>query len=202
MSEISSMPDLTFGTACEILLETLNLDPDAGPAMKARIRQVQNLGLAKSDTPYARHDYGLAELAKLAAAFRMMQGFMLPIIAVRYLTERWEDLVPALIDGIDSEFLREIGAVVPVGHKPLVLIEGIALAQLGQKSANDKRYDGPLGRIERVSLDGVCEAGAGISSGLLLDTRSFMPGLINGLQARAVVTDRQMAHEIARLALS
>jgi hypothetical protein len=99
------------------------------------------------------------------------------------------NLVPALIDGIDRALLREICAVVPAGNRSLVLIEGIALAQLGQKSANDKRYDGPLGRIVRVGPDGVDEAGRAISSGLLLDTRSFMLRLIKGLKASAAMSD-------------
>ena len=196
------MPDLAFASVRDLLLETLGLDSEAKPAMRARIRQLQNLGLAASAMPYARHDYGLVELARLAAAFRMMQAFMLPIVAVRYLTERWEDFVPALIAGIGADLVREFDAVVPVGGKPLVLIEGIALSRFGQKSANDKRYDGPLGRIELLTSDASMFESPPIASSLLLDTRSFMPGLVRGLQNRGAISERQIAHEIARLAIS
>ena len=202
MTSAASLPDISFADARDLLLEILGLDPDAQPAMRARIRQLQKLGLDQLEARYARRDYGLTELTKLATAFRLMQAFMLPSIAVRYLTERWSDFVPALLAGIDHDFASELGVRRLIPATPLVLIEGIALNRFGQKGANDARYDGPLGMIICLPAENAKLEVQKPASGLLLDTRSFMPALLNGLQIKAALSGRQLAHEIDRLAAS
>ena len=202
MTMASSLPDISFADARDLLLEILDLDPAAKPAMRARIRQLQKLGLDQLEARYARRDYGLTELAKLATAFRMMQAFMLPSIAVRYLTERWQDLVPALLAGIGQDFAENLGVAEPIPNTPIVLIEGITLSRFGQKGANDARYDGPLGMILCLPVENAMIEVHKPASGLLLDSRSFMPALVSALQVKAALSGRQLAHEIDRLAAS
>lgn len=107
------------------------------------------MGLPKREggRTYERFSYGLPELARLSMAFRMMSAFMLPIVAVRYRTERLPDIVPGLIAALDEGDTRDRWDSGPAARLPIVAIEGVALSRLGQKAASDSRYDGALGKV-------------------------------------------------------
>ena len=197
---VDSNPCLKYGTAVEVLRVSLGFEAIAESGIRARVRQLQKLGLFHKNQPYMRFDYGLVELAKLAAAFRLMDAFMPPMFTVRHLSERWTDLAPAMLAGIGDDLITELRAVVPAGDGPLVFVEGIALSQLGQKSKRERPYGAPLGRIETFRANAFEEVEG--RAGLVIDTRSFMPALVQILREQANLTDIRIAHEINRLASS
>lgn len=161
------------------------------------------MGLPKREggRTYERFSYGLPELARLSMAFRMMSAFMLPIVAVRYLTERWPDIVPGLIAALDEGDARGRWGSGPAARFPIVAIEGVALSRLGQKAASDSRYDGPLGKVlaafENAELASIL--GGTMTDGVMIDARSFMPGLVNEVRALDYVSDEQIADDVDRL---
>ncbi|CAN5598402.1 hypothetical protein BH10PSE14_BH10PSE14_35220 [soil metagenome] len=197
---------LDFNEAIRILMLALEIDPAARSAVQARVRQLQRMGLSKrpEGRAYERFTYGLLELATLATAFRLMAAFVLPIVAVRLLTERWADFVPALVSGVaDADVEYEWGAG-ETDQGPLIAIEGVSLSRLGQKTATDSRYDGPLGRIDRHAGNAMMDDvfGATMVGGVVIDTRSYMVGLAGNLAALDFVSTAQIADEIDRLRFS
>ena len=196
---------LSYGAAIDVLMQTLDTDAEARSAFAARVRQLQRVGLCKPTGSYNRFTYGLVELAAIATAFQMMSAFMLPIVAVRFLNERWSIFVPPLVagtgDAMGRAFWRERD--VPQPDTPIIFMEGVALSRLGQKSASDSRYDGPLGKTMALSPGDVIGRAFGtVTAGVMIDTRSYMPRLIGALEATEPVSRRQLEDEIDRLRYS
>lgn len=194
---------LEFSEAVRILMVALGVEPTARSAFISRVRQLQRMGLLKREggRTYERFSYGLPELARLAMAFRMMSAFMLPIVAVRYLTERWSDIVPGLIAALDEDDALDRWGSEPPARVPMLAIEGVALSRLGQKAASDSRYDGPLGKVlaaaENAELASVL--GETMTDGVMIDARSFMPTLIHEVRTLEYVSDEQIADDVDRL---
>lgn len=207
MSRRTQSPAIRLGyeEATTLLMEALGQSEGARSAFQARIRQLQRIGLLKKPDgkAYERFSYGLVELAVLATAFRLMAAFMLPIVAVRHLNERWADFVPALLSGMGEQGSSRWDSD-PPSAAPFVAIEGTALARLGQKGASDTRYDGPLGAIHCVAasdhVDTVWKAAA--AQGVLVDARTYMAPLVTKLAGLEMVSSRQLADEIDRLRFS
>lgn len=197
---------LDFNEVIRVLMLALEIDPAARSAVQARVRQLQRMGLSKRSggRAYERFTYGLVELATLATAFRLMAAFVLPIVAVRFLTERWADFVPALVSGVAHIDGADQPNVGETDSGPLVAIEGVALSRLGQKAATDSRYDGPLGRIDRHAGSAILDDvfGTAMVGGVVIDTRTYMAGLISALAALDFVSTAQIADEIDRLRFS
>lgn len=197
---------LDFSEALRVLMVALGMEGVTRSAFQSRVRQLQRMGLLKrgEGRTYERFSYGLPELARMAIAFRMMSAFMLPSVAVRYATERWADIVPALIGGLDEADARDRWSGARATHTPVLVIEGVALSRLGQKAASDSRYDGPLGRViahaGETGLIGVLAAT--MNEGVVIDTRSFMSRLVGELRGLDYVSDAQIADEVDRLRFS
>jgi hypothetical protein len=196
---------LTYEEATTLLMEALEQPDGARSAFQARIRQLQRIGLLK-DTggkAYARFTYGLVELAILATAFRLMAAFMLPVVAVRHLDERWAEFVPALLSGMGDYGRSRWDQDTPCAG-PFVAIEGTALSRLGQKGASDTRYDGPLGAIRCIGASDHVETvwKAAAAQGVLIDTRTYIAPLVAKLAELETVSSRQLADEIDRLRFS
>lgn len=197
---------LDFSEALRVLMVALGMEGVTRSAFQSRVRQLQRMGLLKrgEGRTYERFSYGLPELARMAIAFRMMSAFMLPSVAVRYATERWADIVPALIGGLNEADAQDRWSADPPPPTPVLAIEGVALSRLGQKAASDSRYDGPLGRV--VAVAGATELTSVLASimtkGAVIDTRSFMPRLLQEVRDLDYVSDAQIADEVDRLRFS
>ena len=194
---------LDFGEAVRILMVALKIEPTARSAFTARVRQLQRMGLLKREgaRAYERFRYGVPELALLATAFRMMSAFMLPILAVRYLTERSKDIVPALVAALDEEDARNRFRGETSARVPILTIEGIALSRLGQKTASDSRYDGPLGKVVAASENAKLASvlGETMTDSVMIDARSFMPSLVREVRMLDYVSNEQIADDVDRL---
>jgi hypothetical protein len=197
---------LGYEEATTLLMEALVQPESARSAFQARIRQLQRIGLLKKpdSKAYERFSYGLVELAALATAFRLMAAFMLPIVAVRYVSERWADFLPALVAGLGSDYAHSRWDEGQPFDVSFVAIEGVALARLGQKAASDTRYDGPLGQVScHPDNDALGKLWSETTpQGILVDTRPYMAALIAKLAAVETVSDEQIADEIDRLRFS
>ncbi len=187
-------------------MAALEQPESARSAFQARIRQLQRIGLLKKPDgkAYERFSYGLVELAALATAFRLMAAFMLPIVAVRYVSERWADFIPALVAGLGPDHARSRWGEGQPLDASFVAIEGVALARLGQKAASDTRYDGPLGLITcHPDNDALSKVwGETTRQGIVFDTRPYMSALITNLATLETVSEEQVADEIDRLRFS
>ena len=197
---------LDFNEAIRVLMLALEIDPAARSAVQARVRQLQRMGMSKRSAgrAYERFTYGLVELAMIATAFRLMAAFVLPIVAVRLLSERWADFVPALVSGVGHADADGLLTVEEADDGPLIAIEGVALSRLGQKTATDSRYDGPLGRVDRHAASAILDDvfGSTMVGGVVIDTRTYMVGLTGNLAALEFVSTAQIADEIDRLRFS
>lgn len=187
-------------------MEALEQPESARSAFQARIRQLQRIGLQKKpdSKAYERLSYGLVELAALATAFRLMAAFMLPIVAVRYVTECWADFLPGLVAGLGPDHGSSRWDEGQPFDASFVAIEGVALARLGQKAAGDTRYDGPLGQVSCHPENDVLGAlwSETTPQGILFDTRPYMSALIAKLATLDTVSEEQLADEIDRLRFS
>lgn len=197
---------IDFSEALRILIVALGMEDVPRSAFQSRVRQLLRMGLLKrgEGRTYERFSYGLAELARLAVTFRMMSAFMLPNIAVRYATERWADVVTALVGALDEADGQDRWSNAQRLQTPVLAIEGMALSRLGQKTATDSRYDGPLGRV--IALGGEANLigvmGQTMTEGVVIDARSFMPRLVQELRLLDYISDAQVGDELDRLRLS
>jgi hypothetical protein len=210
MAVIDAAIRLSFGEAIRILMAVLEIEPTdaARSAFGSRVRQLQRMGLLgrSGDKSYERFTYGLVELARLATTFRLMTAFMLPSVAKRFVTERWADILPGVVAGIGDaaphDFWSERDGAAP--DRPVVVIEGVSLAELGQKTTSDPRYDGPLGMIALLPAIGMPSADSErpIVAGAMIDTRPYMTKLVEALLALEAVSEARVADEIDRLRFS
>ncbi len=176
------------------------LPPSARTALDARIRHLQRLGVpARSpDQRMSRLAYGITELAALATAIRLMTAFMVPTLAARYVTERWDALAPFNLAGARDVLSADYLMRRPITCGTIAIIEGNALADLGQKGRHDERYVGKLGDILIVD-DAIDIALVTLSAGLILDSRAYMPTIVNRSIELSLGTEADLASELDRL---
>lgn len=193
--------NLSFADAITVLLEACMLPPSARTALDARIRHLQRLGVpARSpDQRMSRLAYGIAELAALATAIRLMTAFMVPTLAARYVTERWDELAPFNLAGAREVLPADYLARRPITCGTIAIIEGNALADLGQKGRHDERYVGKLGSIVIVNDDAIGFAAIKHCSGLFLDSRAYMPTIVTRSIELGLATEADLASELDRL---
>ena len=186
--------------------------PDAGPIEVVLFvrRSPQNflptvLGLAEAVGPLPlligspELDDGIAELAAFATATRLMQAFMVPTLAARYLVERWPVWAPALLAGAAKALPPAYIARRPLTGGPVAVLEGSALADMGLKGKHDERYLGPLGGIEIVADGAANMAALAKGAGLILDCRAYMPTLVRRFAALTLATEEELGAELDRL---
>lgn len=192
---------LTFTDAVTVLMDACGIPPAGRKAFEARVRHLQRLGLPArtSDQKMSRIDYGIAELAAFATAFRLMAAFLIPVLAVRYVTERWDQLAPFALAGAREALPADYLIRRRVEACAIAIFEGNALADLGQKGRLDERYVGPLGRI--VVADPASADLAAMTGGaaLLIDSRTYMPLIVERVADLALATDADLMGELDRL---
>lgn len=147
----------------------------------------------------ARIDYGIAELAALATALRLMAAFLVPTLAVRFVTERWSDLAPFALAGARDVIPAEYLSRRPLRSGTIAVIEGNALADLGQKGRHDERNAGPLGNIVIVHADATDLPALIQGAGAFVDSQTYMPVIVSRSVALAMATDADLAVELDRL---
>lgn len=193
---------LRFSQAIPVIMTACQIEPSARTAFNARIRQLQRLIASQSgiDRPSGPLAYGIVDLAQLATAIRLMAAFMVPSLAARYVIERWEILGPALLAGARSALPVDYTARRTIGDATMLVIAGNALADIGKQGRHDERYAGALGDMQVVTpaeLPGVVATLGGAC--LLLDTTTYMPGIVQGFAKAASATGPELAHELDRL---
>lgn len=193
---------LSFSDALTVLMDACGIPGQAHSAFQARIGHLQRLGVPRSNGARGLGplDYGLVELAALATAIRLMDGFMIPTLAARYVLERWVVLAPFALAGAKSVLSASYLARRPIHGGTIALFRGNALAELGEKRKHDGRYDGPLGPVtimaDATSVEFSTAAGG---AGLILDSTTYMPALVQRAAETVMATDVELAFELDRL---
>ena len=192
---------LSFTDAVTVLMEACGIPAAGRGAFEARVRHLQRLGLPARtpDQKMSRIDYGIAELAALATAFRLMAAFLIPVLAVRYVTEQWDRLAPFALAGAREALPVDYLVRRRVETATIAIIEGNALADLGQKGRLDERFVGPLGRIviaDPASADLPTLIGG---AALVIDSRTYMPVIVERFADMAMATDADLLVELDRL---
>lgn len=193
---------LRFSQAIPVIMAACQIEPSARTAFNARIRQLQRLIASQSgiDRPSGPLAYDIVELAQLATAIRLMAAFMVPSLAARYVIERWEILGPALLAGARLALPVDYTARRTIGDATMLVIAGNALADIGKQGRHDERYAGALGAVKVIistELPGFIKTLGGAC--LILDTTTYMPGIVKGFAKAASATGPELAHELDRL---
>lgn len=186
-------------------MSACGIDPSARTAFDARIRQLQRLDVPRHDDrrPAGRLGYGIVELAALATAIRLMAAFMVPSLAARYVTERWETLAPVLLAGARAVVPASYLARRPLDDQTIIVMEATALADLGRQGWHDERYTGALGHVMAVDPAALENAVRKIGgAGLILDATGYMPGIVEGFARETTATEQELSHELDRLRFS
>ena len=186
-------------------MSACGIDPSARTAFDARTRQLQRLGVPRHDDerPAGRLNYGIVELAALATATRLMAAFMVPSLAARYVTERWETLAPVLLAGARAALPASYLVRRPLDDETIIVMEATALADLGRQGRHDERYTGALGdliAVDPAALENAVRKIGG--TGLILDATGYMPGIVKGFARETMATEQEMSHELDRLRFS
>lgn len=192
---------LSFTDAVTVLMEACAIPASGRRAFAARVRHLQRLGLPArtADQKMSRIDYGIAELAALATAFRLMAAFLIPVLAVRYVTEQWNQLAPFALAGAREALPADYLVRRRVGAATIAIIEGNALADLGQKGRLDERFVGPLGKIVIADpADADLPALIG-GAALVIDSRTYMPVIVERFAGMSLATDIDLLVELDRL---
>lgn len=148
----------------------------------------------------SRIDYGIAELAVLATAFKLMAAFMTPALAARYVTERWQELAPFALAGARYVLPPEYLARRPITVGSIAVFEGNALSDMGLKDRHDPRYVGSLGGVMITDAAGL--ASLSYNAGLFIDSSTFMPAIVTHAVKLAMATDAELATELDMLRFS
>lgn len=182
------MPEIwmPFGMAMETLKRAVALPDQSDTALEARVRQLSTMGVPrlKRSAANARLRYGITEVAQLAVALVLINGRMTPATAARYVTERWDVFAPATIAGVGIAHRRW-----PDRAGPYVVIEGNALATLGQRGVRDKTPE-PLASTEAHATS--AKAGSAMeamATASWVNTRRFMPAIVDMFAEHAVVQE-------------
>lgn len=192
---------LSFGDSIVVLMMACGIAPDARGPFEARIRHLQRLGIPDraGDAMYRLH-YGIAELAAFATTVRLIDAFMAPALAVRYVTERWSDLAPLVLAGA-SEVLPPAYLIRrSVGLDSFAVFRASALASLGKRGEDGEHHDEMLGRIricDGARAETIVEALGG--AGLVLDSRTYMAVIVEEWAGRLSATDAELGIELDRM---
>lgn len=193
--------NLSFSQAVTVLMEACAVPPSGRTAFEARVRHLQRLGVPAHgpDQRSGRIDYGITELAAFATAFRLMAAFLVPTLAARYVNECWVQLAPFALAGAREVLPDEYLSRRPILSGTIALIEGNALADLGQKGRHDERNTGPLGKIVIIHADATDLASRVQGAGLVVDSRAYMPIIVARSAEVAMATTADLADELDRL---
>ena len=182
-------------------MEACGIAVDARSAFDARIRHLQKLGVpARGEGGAGRFRYGIPELAAIATTVRLMDAFMTPALAVRYVTERWSDLAPAALagarDAMPESYVRRRS--IPIAT--FVVFRANALAMLGKRRQHDERGEEPLGSIricDEARATAIADAVDG--AGLVLDSRTYMPVIVRRWAELLSATEAELGGELDQL---
>lgn len=198
---IPSALSLSYGEALTVLMEACGLPKVARTAFDARVRQLQRLGVPRRDDQTAgRLRYGVAELAALATATKLMDAFMVPALAARYVVERWTELAPCMLAGAREALPATYLARRSVSADSFAVFGSHALATMGKRHRHDERYVEPLGTVRIVDERRSAATAAALGgAGIILDSSTYMPVIIREWRDRLSVTDVEMGVELDRL---
>jgi hypothetical protein len=198
---LSSALSLSFADALTVLMDACGLSSDARNAFDARVRHLQRLGVpSRQDDATGRLHYGIPELAAFATAVRLMDAFMAPALAARYVTERWSALAPFALAGAAGVLPDSYTTRRSIPTAAFAVFRANALSMLGKRRQHDERGDEPLGGVlicDEARAAAITEAVDG--AGLVLDSRTYMPGIVRGWAERLSATEVELANEMDRL---
>ena len=199
MSE-SRVLSLSFADTITVLLAACGLPAAARTAFDARVRQLQRHGVpARDGDPSNRIRYGIAELAALGTATKLMDAFMVPALAARYVVERWTELAPCMLVGAREALPANYLARRSIPTESFAVFGSNALAQMGKRHRHDERYAEPLGTVRVVDEKHAAAAAALGGAGLVLDSRTYMPIIVQQWAERLSATDSELSSELDRL---
>ncbi|MEH3102582.1 MAG: hypothetical protein PGN12_01570 [Sphingomonas phyllosphaerae] len=188
MAEILMAP----GDAVATLRTACHLNENSEPALRARIRQLIELGVTSltRETSHERHRFGVTELAQLAVAISLMKARVPPAVAARLADEAWSEFVPFVLAGIGDALPDRFRRLRSAGSGPHAFIEGNGLAELGRKTAQAARSGGPLPKIS-VRVVPTIEPVEGFDpdTATYLNAERFMPAIYEAIVARAQVPE-------------
>jgi hypothetical protein len=202
---VSSPPPLTlslsFADSIIVLMAACGIAPDARGPFEARIRHLQRLGVPdRAGDPMRRLHYGIAELASFATTVRLIDAFMAPALAVRYVSERWSDLAPLVLAGASEALPPGYLVRRSIPLESFAVFRANALTALGKRGGEAERSDETLGRIricDGARAETIIEALGG--AGLVLDSRTYMPVIVREWSKRLSATDTEIGIELDRL---
>jgi len=186
-----------LGDALEMIIAACGLPEGATTALEARFRQLDRMGVPRGrrDRRHARYSYGLTELAELAVAIELMKAYVPPLIAARYVVERWEQFAPCALAGIGDEPPSAFRDRRPDRAGPRAFIAGGALSDLGRRKVRQGRSESPLANV-LADPDG---AAAPAGSGIVIDAAVFMPEIYRRLRAIPTVRTDDLMESLERL---
>ncbi len=192
---------LSFSDAVTVLIDACGLQSDARTAFDARVRQMQRLGVPARDGDTAgRLRYGIPELAALATAMKLMDAFMVPALAARYVAERWKTLAPFILAGAVEAFPESYLMRRAIAPDSFAVFGSNALATMGKRHRHDERYVEPLGTVRIIDGKRAAATAAALGgAGLVLDSRSYMPAILRQWTKRLSATDAELGIELDRL---
>lgn len=182
-------------------MSACRLAPIARTAYDARLRQLQRHGLAaRDDSATGRLCYGIAELAAFATATRLMDAFMVPALAARYVTEKWAEVGAAALAGARDALPIDYALRRTIVPNHFLVLGSNALAKMGERHRHDERYTAALGPVTCISeKDVVQELGAVGGGGIVIDTRTYMAVVVREWRERLNATDTEVTAELDRL---
>lgn len=192
---------LSFSDALTVLMDACGLVPNARTAFDARVRQLQRMGVpAREDGDAGRLRYGIPELAALATAMKLMDAFMVPALAARYVTERWSTLAPFVLAGAKDALPASYLARRTIAPDSFAVFGSNALATMGKRHRHDERYVEPLGSVRVVDEKRAAVTTAALGgAGLMLDSRSYMPIIVRQWAELLNATQTELSFELDRL---
>ncbi len=200
------MPEIEIsrGTLLSTLQATFDVSNDGMIALTSRVRLLGTLGVPSKMRPVAhgRLQYGLLEMTEIAMALALMNANMQPVLAARYVTERWDDFAKLAVSGLNEALSWSVaGEFRPATPTPIAVIEGNIMKTLGARSKNDRVEDLPLGEIRL--FDDLRGMGARLPtpSAIVIDAKTFMPKLLNLLRGSRH-SDEDLREMMFRLVLS
>lgn len=197
---ISLRLSLPFPSAVSVLMEALGLALQARTAFEARIRQLQRHGVPIRDARDPRLIYGIAELAAFATATKLMDAFMVPALAARYVTEKLEALGDFALAGAIEALPKGYVARRTISTDHFAVFGAHALAQMGQRHRHDARYIAPLGMVQIVSASGIADVlSQAEGAAIILDARTYMPVIVNRWTELTGATAAETGLELDRL---
>ncbi|MBN8816534.1 MAG: hypothetical protein J0J06_13930 [Sphingomonas sp.] len=200
MSSPSSHLSLTFADSVTVLMDACGLPVSARTAFDARLRQLQRHGVPVRDDATSRIRYGIAELAAFATATKLMDAFMVPALAARYVVERWPELAPCMLAGAKNALPAGYLARRSIPSESFAVFGSNALAQMGKRHRHDERYVEPLGTVRVIDeRRAAATAAAAGGAGLVLDSAMYMPTIVRQWAERLSATETEVSAELDRL---